>query len=104
MTGCSLFRPAPQEIQIVTKPVNVPIIQPVFPRPVSLKEPYWYVVSDKNLEEFLRRVEKDEGQIVFFAMSVQDYELMAYNVQEIKRYIKELKEVIVYYKKVTTHE
>jgi hypothetical protein len=37
-------------------------------------------------------------------MSVQDYELMAYNMQELKRYIKELKEVVVYYRTVTTKQ
>ena len=35
-------------------------------------------------------------------MSVPDYELMAYNMQELKRYINELKEVVVYYRTVTT--
>ena len=34
-------------------------------------------------------------------MSVPDYELMAYNMQELKRYIVELKEVVVYYRTVT---
>ena len=79
-------------------------MQPVMPREIDLKEPYWYVVSSKNLDEFLARIEKDQGQVVFFAMSVQDYELMAYNTQELKRYIRELKEVVVYYKTVTTTE
>ncbi len=74
------------------------------PRAVDLKDPYWYVVSDKNLEEFLQRVEKEEGSVVFFAMSVPDYELMTYNMQELKRYIKELKEVVVYYRTVTTNQ
>jgi len=27
---------------------------------------------------------------------------MAYNMQELKRYINELKQVVVYYKKITT--
>ena len=76
-------------------------MQPVMPREIDLKEPYWYVVSDKNIEEFLARVEKEQGQVVFFAMSVPDYELMAYNMQELKRYIRELKEVVVYYRTVT---
>jgi len=71
------------------------------PREIDLKEPYWYVVSDKNMDEFLARVEKEHGQLVFLAMSVPDYELMAYNMQELKRYINELKEVGVYYRKVT---
>ena len=60
------------------------------------------MVSDKNIDEFLARIEKEHGQVVFFAMSVPDYELMAYNTQELKRYIRELKEVVIYYREVTT--
>jgi type II secretory pathway component GspD/PulD (secretin) len=83
----------------------VEIPQPLLPREVDLKEPYWYVVSDKNIDEFLERVSKEQsGQVVFFAMSVQDYELMAYNMQELRRYIRELKEVVVYYRNVTTEK
>ena len=44
------------------------------------------------------------NRIVFVAMSIPDYELMSYNMQELKRYINELKEVVVYYRKVTTKE
>jgi|TARA_R110000823_G_scaffold287017_1_gene405318 hypothetical protein len=71
------------------------------PREIDLKEPYWYVVSDKNIDEFLTRIEKEHGQVVFLAMSVPDYELMSYNMQELKRYINELKEVVIYYRKIT---
>jgi len=98
--SCSLI-PSRQQVDIITKPVERIIVQPVMPREIDLKEPYWYVVSDKNLKEFLIKVEKQEGQVVFFAMSVPDYELMAYNMQELKRYINELQEVVVYYRKVT---
>ena len=35
-------------------------------------------------------------------MTIPDYEVMTYNMQELKRYITELKEVVVYYKTVTT--
>ena len=101
--SCSLF-PSKQNVQITTKPLERQIVQPVMPRQIDLKEPYWYVVSDKNLDEFLLRVEKEHGQIVFFAMSVPDYEIMSYNMQELKRYINELKQVVVYYKKVTTNK
>ena len=100
VSSCSLI-PKKKEVQITTKAIERTIIQPIMPREIDLKEPYWYVVSEKNIDEFLSRVEKDQGQLVFFAMSVPDYELMAYNMQELKRYINELKEVVVYYRKVT---
>ncbi len=35
-------------------------------------------------------------------MSVGDYELMSYNMQELRRYIREMKEVVIYYRTVTT--
>ena len=99
--SCSLI-PSKQQVEVISKPIERTIVQPVMPREIDLKEPYWYVVSDKNIDEFLGRVEKEHGQIVFVAMSIPDYELMAYNMQELKRYIGELKEVVVYYRKVTT--
>jgi len=98
--SCSLI--PTKQIEVTAKPLERTIVQPIMPREIDLKDPYWYVVSDKNLDEFLARVEKEHGQVVFLAMSVPDYELMAYNMQELKRYINELKEVVVYYKKVTT--
>ncbi len=108
VSSCSLYHrliPEPEtQVQIVTKPVEKTIVQPILPREIDLKEPYWYVVSKSNIDEFLARVEKEQGQLVFFAMSVPDYELMAYNMQELKRYINEMQEIIVYYRKVTKGE
>ena len=94
----------PKQVDILSKPIERTIAQPVMPREINLNEPYWFVVSELNVDEFLERVKKEEGRIVFVAMSIPDYELMAYNMQELKRYINELKEVVVYYRKVTTNE
>ena len=101
ISSCSLLG-GKKTVEVITKPIERIIAQPVMPREIDLKEPYWYVVSDKNIDEFLARIEKEHGQVVFFAMSVPDYELMAYNMQELRRYIRELREVVVYYEKVTS--
>ena len=98
--SCSLL--PTKTLEVKAKPIERQIAQPVLPREIDLKEPYWYVVSEANIDEFLADIEKREGQVVFLAMSVPDYELMAYNMQELKRYIRELKEVVVYYREVTT--
>ena len=101
MMACSCSLIPSKQIEIVAKPLDRVIAQPIMPREIDLKDPYWYVVSDKNIDEFLVQIEKDQDQVVFVAMSIPDYELMAYNMQELKRYINELKEVVVYYRKVT---
>ena len=103
-SGCSLLQTKPIPVEIKTVQVRIPITQPSLPRPIDMKEPYWYVVSSKNIDEFLVNIAKESGNMVFFAMSPADYELMAYNLQEIKRYVKELKEVVIYYKRVTTYD
>ena len=54
------------------------------------------------LDRFLDEVKKqNNGDIVFMAISIEDYELMAFNMQEPRRYIREVQEVVVYYRNVT---
>jgi len=132
ISGCSIFQAKPREVEIVTVPVKIDIAQPTLPRPINLKEPKWYVVSDRVIPNPCRRPAENEprdcdlgkendwpegytyfdrfqddikklhnGDIVFVAMTVDDYELMSYNMQEVKRYINQLGEVIVYYRNVT---
>lgn len=107
ISGCSLLPkpPEPIPVEIKTVPVRIAIPQPTMPRPIDLKETYWYVVSDKNLEEFLNTVKKQSGdKVVFAAMTIADYENMAYNMQEIKRYVEQSKAVILYYVESTKVE
>ena len=98
--SCSLL--PTKKIEVTAKPLDRKIVQPVMPREFSLQEPMWIVVTPENWEEQLARIEKQEGELVFLAMTIPDYEVMAYNMQELKRYINELKEVVVYYRTVTT--
>jgi len=137
-----------KQLEVVSKPVQLDIMQPALPRPLELTAPNWYVVSEavitnpckkslsfdpkrfndegveilkrpKNcelserdnpdwpvgytyLDRFLDEMKKqNNGDVVFVATSVGDYEVMAEDMQEIKRYIKQMGEVIVYYREVT---
>ena len=85
----------------MAKPIERTIIQPVMPREIDLKEPMWFAVTEANIDKFIADIKEEHGDVVFLAMSIPDYEVMAYNMQELKRYITELKEVVVYYRKVT---
>ncbi len=74
------------------------------PREIDLREVKWLTITPENFEEQFAIIEEQEGELVFLAMTIPDYEVMAYNMQEIKRYITELKDVVVYYRKVTTEQ
>tara|TARA_B100000900_G_scaffold394292_1_gene391584 strand:- start:2343 stop:2891 length:549 start_codon:yes stop_codon:yes gene_type:complete len=60
--------------------------------------PEGYTYLDRFLDE---NRERNDGKILFVAEDMGDYEITAANVQEIKRHVKQLGEVIVYYKTVT---
>ena len=98
--SCSLL--PTKQIEVTAKPMDRTIVQPVMPREIDLKEVRWLTITPENYEEQFALIEDQEGELVFLAMTVPDYETMAYNMQEIKRYITELKDVVVYYRKVTT--
>ena len=91
-----------KEVVIKTKPIEIEIAQPDRPREVKLERPEWFVVNSSNLQEFLERVRKIQSdEPVFFAFTPQDYEKMSYNLQEIRRYVLQQNEIIVYYEKMT---
>ena len=62
-------------------------------------QPEGYTYFDKFIDDIKVAT---GGDVLFVASTVKDYELMSGNVQELRRYIRELGEVIVYYKEVTT--
>ena len=74
------------------------------PREIDLREVQWLTITPENYEEQFAIIEAQEGELVFLAMTIPDYETMAYNMQELKRYITELKDVVVYYRKLTTED
>tara|TARA_A100000164_G_scaffold329522_1_gene317305 strand:- start:193 stop:453 length:261 start_codon:yes stop_codon:yes gene_type:complete len=74
------------------------------PREIDLKEVRWLTITPENFEAQFEVIKEQEGELVFLAMTIPDYEVMAYNMQELKRYITELKDVVVYYREVTTNE
>ena len=63
--------------------------------------PVGYTYLDRFIDD-MRKL--NNGDMVFTAMTIGDYEMMSANVQELRRYIRELGEVIVYYRNVTIKE
>ena len=62
----------------------------------------FFVITEKNFKEQVRRLQKmQDGTYVLFGITPQDYENMAYNLQELRRYIRQQKEIIIYYRQAT---
>jgi len=90
------------EVQTVEVERNIPLQNR--PRQLNLSNITWYVVTKENFEEFKKRYEKENGMFLFYVISVRDYETLSLNMAEIKRYIEQQKQIIIYYEKAIIPE
>ena len=98
VSSCSSWPKLTQiEIQTVEVERNIPIQNR--PRQLDMNDIYFYVVTEQNFEEFKKRFIKENGDLVGYVLSVRDYETLALNMAELKRYLLQQKEIIVYYEK-----
>ena len=108
LQSCSLLKPAVPEplplppVKVITETVPLEIYQPPLPPEIQLDDVQWFVVTKENLEDKIAEVENYTGtDFVVFGMTPQSYENMAYNLQEIRRYIRQQTEIIKYYREAT---
>ena len=82
--------------------VTVPIV--ARPKPINLTDTQVYVVNKGNLEAFIAEFTEQNGELAFVALSIDTYENLALNISELRRYINQQNEIIVYYEKAMTEE
>ena len=101
LSSCGFIRKPEKEIVVQT--VEVQKVIPVQPRPkpVDMTDVKFYVVTEENYEEFKEKFMKTNNDFVFYVVSVHDYENLALNMSELFRYIKQQKEIVVYYEEMT---
>ena len=97
LSSCGYIRKPEKEI--VVKTIEVQKIVPIQPqpKPVDMIDVKFYVVTEENYEEFKEKFMKTNNDYVFYAVSVHDYENLAFNMAELYRYIRQQKEIIIYY-------
>ena len=96
-SGCSLVQ-REKEVIVQTVEVEKQIPLQLQPKPLQFNDAYWHVVTEANFDEFIEKFKKENGDAwVFYALSVRSYESMALNLAELKRYIEQQKQIIIYY-------
>jgi hypothetical protein len=108
LQSCSLLKPAVPEplplppVKVITETVQLEIYQPPLPPEIQLDDIQWFVLTEGNLEEKVTEIKNYTGSdFVVFGLTPQSYENMAYNLQEIRRYIRQQTEIIKYYREAT---
>ena len=93
-----------EKVVVQTEIIKADIPTQSRPKPISLSNIKFYVVTKENLNDFLKIFEKENNDIVFYSMSVKDYEKMSLNIAELRRYIIQQDKIIVYYEKTVKKE
>ena len=99
ISSCSSWNPLKTiEVKTVEVERNVPLQNR--PRQLNLNDIHWYVVTEENFAEFKKKFQEENGDpLVAYVISVKDYETLAIDMAEIKRYIEQQKQIIIYYEK-----
>lgn len=103
LTGCSSLRPEP-EIKTVVKVEKTQIPVVARPKSLQLNDTRVFVVTKDNFEEFQEEFTELYGEFAFVALSMKDYENLALNIADIKRFLEQQNEIILYYEKAVTEE
>ncbi len=104
LSSCSSFKPE-KEIVTVEKIVKPTIAIALKPTPIEMKNADVLVVTEQNFQEVVDKVKaKQNGQFVVYALDLKSFENLAINMEQIKRYIEQQNEVILYYEKAVTWE
>lgn len=74
------------------------------PKPLQLNDTRVFVVTEENFDEFVKEFREIYGDVAFVALSMKDYENLAINIADLRRYINQQGEIIVYYEKAVTEE
>lgn len=74
------------------------------PKPLQLTDTRVFVVTEENFDAFVEEFKSIYGEVAFVALSMQDYENLALNVSDLRRYINQQNQIIVYYEKAVTDE
>tara|TARA_B100000212_G_C27325515_1_gene512178 strand:+ start:12 stop:413 length:402 start_codon:yes stop_codon:yes gene_type:complete len=95
LTGCSLI-PEP-EVKIVTQIEKTTVPIAARPKPVDLVDTRVYVVTKENYDAFVEEFTAEHGELAYVVLSMKDYENLALNIADLRRFLEQQNEIIVYY-------
>lgn len=95
LSACTTQKPI--EVAVTINPLEQIIIDhPAPPRGVTTRSTEWVVITSDNVDQLFM------GDVVIFGVTPDDYEDLALNLAELKRYILSQQEIIVFYQNTIT--
>ena len=102
LSSCS-WKPE-KEIVTVETIVKPTITIAQRPRPVEFDELKVKVITEANVQEVIQEMKTNQGQFLVYALDPVTFKNLAIGIEEIKRYIEQQNDIIIYYEKAITDE
>ena len=102
LSSCS-WKPE-KEIVTVETIVKPTIAIAQRPRPVEFDELKVKVITEANVQEVIQEMKTNQGQFLVYALDPVTFKNLAIGIEEIKRYIEQQNDIIIYYEKAVTDE
>ena len=102
LSSCS-WKPE-KEIVTVETIVKPTIAIAQRPRPVEFDELKVKVITEANVQEVIQEMKESQGQFLVYALDPVTFKNLAIGIEEIKRYIEQQNDIIIYYEKAVTDE
>ena len=55
------------------------------------------MVNKDNYDQFVKDFTEENGELAYVALAIKDYDNLALNIADIKRFIDQQNEIIIYY-------
>ena len=102
LSSCS-WKPE-KEVITVDRIVKPTIAIVPRPRSVEFDELKVKVITEANVQEVIEEMKTNQGQFLVYALDPMTFKNLAIGIEEIKRYIQQQKDIIIYYEKAVTDE
>tara|TARA_B100000519_G_C13857045_1_gene257066 strand:+ start:29 stop:406 length:378 start_codon:yes stop_codon:yes gene_type:complete len=102
LSNCS-WKPE-KEIVTVEKIIKPTIAVVPRPSPIKMKNTEIIVITEKNLKVVMEKLKKEQGDFVVYAMNPTSFKSLALNFEQLKKFIEQQKEIILYYEKSVTED
>ena len=97
LSSCS-WKPE-KEIVTVEKVITPTIAVAQKPKAIKMLDAKIIVITEKNLPEVVKKVKAGIGEFVIYGLDPVSFKNLALNFEQIKRYIEQQNEIILYYEK-----
>ena len=100
LSSCS-WKPE-KEIVTVEKVITPTIAVAQKTKPIKMLDVKVVVITEKNLPEVIKKVKAGMGEFVIYGLDPASFKNLALNFEQIKRYIEQQNQIILYYEKAVT--